>query len=242
MEHSRANIEWFEDYLTGEISAEDRDVFERRLSDDAAFRQAFDEHKRLREGLEMASLSHSLEQVRRIHSTLSDEDLKPQSAERSKTVHIRNWQTMAATLLIGILMTTAYFKLRDFESGSFNGTGSDGPALYGSGNEQIPILEKNVTVTVVHFDSSFKSTQMEQVMFQVFQSRSQELLRMDTTNHSIALWTPYDKTVSDIQNERFNWTYYSNPDHGIPVFQMVSEDAAFSLPVPPARWLQMIIE
>ena len=241
MEDSRANIEWFEDYLTGEISAEDHHVFERRLSEDIAFRNAFDEHKRLREGLEMVSLAHTLEQVKRIHHTISDQDLKPQSSERPKTILIRNWQTMAATLLIGILMTTAYFKLADSE-GSFSGTGSDVPTLYGSGDEQIPILEKNLMVTVVQFDSSFKSTRLEQIMFQVFQSRSQELLKMDTINHSIALWTPYDKTVSDIQNEHFTWTYYRNPDHGIPVFQMVSEDAAFSLPVPLERWLQMIIE
>jgi hypothetical protein len=43
-----SNTEWFEAYLSGDLSMEEQQLFEQNLANNPGVKQAFEEHKKLR--------------------------------------------------------------------------------------------------------------------------------------------------------------------------------------------------
>ena len=238
-----SNLEWFEAYLSDELSESEVQEFERRMQDDKSFRAAFEDHKKFRQGIEWASLADSLEEVKRIHQTMSDSDL---NVSKSKEAPIRRLSTLpswslAATLLLGILITTFYFQVLRSDQRSnfanFNDLEEIHP-LYGTGGEEIPIFETQLNVRIITRASTSPATDSAKILLQVFQSEK-ETLFIDTSAMAIILTTPFEKIVSDFDDDRFYATYYHQEEPIPSVFQLASNEVAYSIPIHRQQWDQL---
>ncbi|NND31049.1 MAG: hypothetical protein HKN76_00570 [Saprospiraceae bacterium] len=243
MAADRSNIEWFEAYLSNELSEEEVQAFDRRIEMESSFREAFEEHKKFQQVVEWASLANSLEEVKHIHQSLSDDhlDLKKPQLPPIRKLSISSAWTIAATLLLGVLITTFYFQVIRPDGGTsivqFNS--EDIHPLYGTGGDDIPVFENQLRVGIVRPATNSGFSDTTQILFQIFQAEI-ELLAVDTSSLSVILMTPFDKIIRDFENDEFYALYYEQEAPRPSVLQVANERVAFSVPINQTVWDKLV--
>ncbi len=236
------NLELFEKYLNGELSKIEGFDFEKKLKDDPEFLEAFNAHKNLRKGIEWATISNSLEQVKRIHKAVVDDNLKLEAkpAKHIKGNSLSNFRSLAAMLLVGILATTIYFKVFSPTQDTDHFVNLDldnSHLLYGTGGENIPLIDMLYEVKVDSIPSVGPGG-TESILFQLFISDNEAFV-IDTTALAVVLFTPYQEIVEAFEQKEFQAIYYHRTDESASTFQLVSEKAVFSLPMSNNYWTQL---
>jgi hypothetical protein len=244
MAANKADIEWFEAYLCDELSAGELQNFERRIESEKSFREAFEEYKKFRQGVEWASLADSLEEVKQIHQSLSDNelDLKKPTLPPIRNLSISPAWTIAATLLLGVMITTFYFQVIRPDGGSSIvqlNSPEDMHPLYGTGGDDIPLFENQLRVEIVRPSTITGFSDTVQILFQIFQAEN-EMLAVDTSSLAVILMTPFDQIIRDFKNDAFYAMYYEQKAPMPSVLQVANERVAYSVPINQTVWHKLI--
>ena len=232
-------IEEFEKYITGEFSEPEQTAFEQQLREDKTFADAFAEHRKLRKGIEWASISGTLAEVRKIHDSLEAEDLTLVTATPVRRLGIGKWLSVAAALVFGVLMTVLYFEIgRPTKPGErFVKIDDQKDQLYGTGGDEIPIYEALHQVVIEGMIPT-GGDGSPQVLIQVFSHATEKLL-IDTFTNAVIYLTPYEHRVEDLEKGTLSILYRHGSERITGSLQFIGSSHVIGIPMTTTHWDQL---
>jgi len=99
------DIDWMDTYLRGEMTAEEKQAFENKLSEDADFAKQFNELKLLKQSARLSKMD-------KVFQSLQETEVDIQSGKEKTGTTRRLWIRIAAAASIFLLAGLAYFLLK----------------------------------------------------------------------------------------------------------------------------------
>lgn len=157
-------IELIERYLAGELNTLDSQAFEDRLNSDEEFREFFERHQVLVEGLEFSFYQQEREKMQRFHEEIMKEEETtvaemppiPKAATKARVISLRQALSIAAVFLIG-LTAGSLFMNRDPQVS---------PPTFGGSEEGVELLYENA-IPVMLINTRNNTSQLEERQFQL---------------------------------------------------------------------------